>query len=802
MALILVPGIVEGKLEVYTKPPGDEDEPSHVFYVTSDEYPTLLATDRVGSWINVHTRNISGWVHAVDMLPSGLPCSCVVNDELPVEAQIRVRETPDDNGEVVTALRPGDRIEVVGVQEDWYNIRFNSVEAWLRRYSGNTALALPLIPRLYCKHSSLQFGCSLRIRSDPSANAPIIGLTAEQFILGIEADEEWVRILREGATTVEWMQLVTEAKVKLLEPCQFQQTMLMCISDSLPNEASLRVRQNPSTTSEVVHVVQYDDLIAVSEIVEGWAHVVSGGALGWVLTIQNGTTILQPHKLKGSSVSPTRKSRLSFGVTKNPTTQKILQSPALPEEAVSEKADGATSDQQENTRDHLPEVLNIQDDITAESAPKVDSAANGVEMEIPVVSKTNEEKPLPVRTNCWDEQPIGGGKKIPTTEAAAVADSLIDPTIKVEENETPSGLNKVLPQALKAPFDEQPIHSATNMEEKQLPLRKNSWDEQPIGGSRNDPPVETPIEQDPEMDSTKLNQEKENNVQALQSTSSLSFDEQPIHGAASKTTVEVEKPIEDTKKSSTAPSDQNTNEIPVNRASSFDEKVLPTVQHGNTNFVELQLAFATAGVAENEQGGAFAGTATSLLSFDSAEQMAGLKHFITLLDGATDADEAAVIVSGLWIGLSSCLQDANSDVSEEALRVVHIICGRHVPFSKFSVSLLDLLVHKMYSSKQSSTVNTATLCTQLILGDYLEECLPVLLKGTTSRNLATALQSLLCISKCLGEEIEVDNLSTDLLSSMIDQLLRVIATAKVRLTCLVLFFFLFLDFSQSYARRH
>ena len=132
----------------------------------------------------------------------------------------------------------------------------------------------------------------------------------------------------------------------------------------------------------------------------------------------------------------------------------------------------------------------------------------------------------------------------------------------------------------------------------------------------------------------------------------------------------------------------------------------------------------------------------------------------------------------------NCLQDANADVSEKSLGCVLKIQERNLPLDSLtSAHLLDVLVVGHFASKREENLRDATLAVRSLLREHLPSTLPVLLKGTTSRSLQTSLQCVLCISQSLGKEIcgPVAGAAPDagLLSPLVEQLLRVIATAKV-----------------------
>jgi hypothetical protein len=51
----------------------------------------LTSTERRGVWFLCHTRDISGWVHGKEIISVAFPAVFIVNDDLPADAQIRLR---------------------------------------------------------------------------------------------------------------------------------------------------------------------------------------------------------------------------------------------------------------------------------------------------------------------------------------------------------------------------------------------------------------------------------------------------------------------------------------------------------------------------------------------------------------------------------------------------------------------------------------------------------------------------------------------------------------------------------------
>jgi hypothetical protein len=130
-------------------------------------------------------------------------------------------------------------------------------------------------------------------------------------------------------------------------------------------------------------------------------------------------------------------------------------------------------------------------------------------------------------------------------------------------------------------------------------------------------------------------------------------------------------------------------------------------------------------------------------------------------------------------GLYNCVQDANSDVQESALSCIVELQSRGLSLGPGShaAQLMDALVSRLFCAKQEATVEQATRSARCLLRDYVCDALPVLLRGTSSRNLFSGYQSLLTLQKSLG--VEIVTLDVDLMGRLVDQLLRVVSNAKV-----------------------
>lgn len=66
-------------------------ESNKVSLDVKDTNVVFTCSARKGVWFLCHTRSASGWMHGKDLLPHSYPAVFIVNDELPPDAQIRLR---------------------------------------------------------------------------------------------------------------------------------------------------------------------------------------------------------------------------------------------------------------------------------------------------------------------------------------------------------------------------------------------------------------------------------------------------------------------------------------------------------------------------------------------------------------------------------------------------------------------------------------------------------------------------------------------------------------------------------------
>ena len=261
----------------------------------------LLCTEREGTWLHCHTRLNSGWVNADYLEPTTFPAAYVINDELPSDAQIRLRTKPSDDDDVVGKIvSPGSILLVTEIQGNWLRVSVDGTQAWLKRQAGgNILLAVPLIPKLFEKDPSLPRGCQLRVRNAPMEDADVVRLDISDYFLCVQSRGMWVQVLGfPRGPGPEWMLRKTQDGTVLLRESRVARSY-MCVEQSLPEEVAVRLRESPDPTANEVFRVCYWDVVLTVGVENAWARVLCDAYEGYMLTVSGDTTILQKYTPRG-----------------------------------------------------------------------------------------------------------------------------------------------------------------------------------------------------------------------------------------------------------------------------------------------------------------------------------------------------------------------------------------------------------------------------------------------------------------------------------------------------------------------
>jgi hypothetical protein len=279
--------------------------------IQSDDY--LLCIERHGIWLHCHTRHISGWIHGNLLQPVTFPSAYIINDDLPNETQICLRTHQSDSKEMIGSLvTPGTIIFVLEIQNNWLKILDNGKEVWLKRevlVGGEdqnhrvVILAIPIIPKLYEKSSSLPSGCSLRLRDEPLDNANITRLSQCDSFLAIQTQGNWIQVLVPSSSSSsssspsaplspEWMLTKTSDGIVLLQESK-KRMRLMCLQQDIAQEAILRIRETPEASGVEVGALTYWDIFPVWSMEGIWAYTFTDLWDGFVLSASGNNIFLQ-----------------------------------------------------------------------------------------------------------------------------------------------------------------------------------------------------------------------------------------------------------------------------------------------------------------------------------------------------------------------------------------------------------------------------------------------------------------------------------------------------------------------------
>ena len=117
-----------------------------------------------------------------------------------VDGYVNVRETPDENGEVVGKLYNHSAGEWLGKEGDWYKISSGNVVGYVKgEYVVTGQAAVKLAEEVGIRTATVQT-TTLRIREEANADSAILGLVPEgDQLTVVEETDEWVKVsIEEG----------------------------------------------------------------------------------------------------------------------------------------------------------------------------------------------------------------------------------------------------------------------------------------------------------------------------------------------------------------------------------------------------------------------------------------------------------------------------------------------------------------------------------------------------------------------------------------------------------------------------
>jgi hypothetical protein len=340
----------------------DSSPPSIIYHeLQPDDY--ILCHERDGIWFHFHTRNISGWTLASYLQPLSFPCAFIINDELPSEAQIRLRTKPsDDQATVGSIVYPGTIIDVIEMKDKWLRINYQGKEAWLKREVNeeDVILAVPVIPKLYEKGPTVPPGCSLRLRDSPKDDGNVTRLSQSDYFLGVQCQGNYIQVIAHprqpfssgGALpSAEWILRKTADGVILLQESK-KRVEYMCLQKEIPQDAVLRIRNTPESDGEEVGDLTYWDVFPVWFKDGVWAYTLTDLWEGFVLTASGKSQFLQKFQATYPTIAPPpmKSDKKSVAApTSTPTAAPAPASAPLPEEDLTQSLKGTQGRETQKT---------------------------------------------------------------------------------------------------------------------------------------------------------------------------------------------------------------------------------------------------------------------------------------------------------------------------------------------------------------------------------------------------------------------------------------------------------------------
>ena len=171
-----------------------------------------------------------------------------------VDGYVNVRETPDENGEIVGKLYNHSAGEWLGKEGDWYKISSGSVVGYVKgEYVVTGQAAVKLAEEVGVRTATVHT-TTLRIREEANAESAILGLVPDgDQLTVVEETEEWVKVSIEegdGWVSKEFVSLHTDfpkAESKAEEEARLKKEKA---ERDKANAAAKKATKNSQTTSK------------------------------------------------------------------------------------------------------------------------------------------------------------------------------------------------------------------------------------------------------------------------------------------------------------------------------------------------------------------------------------------------------------------------------------------------------------------------------------------------------------------------------------------------------------------------
>ncbi|WP_242220717.1 SH3 domain-containing protein [Bacillus cereus group sp. BfR-BA-01380] len=193
---------------------------------------------------------------------------------------LNVRQGPSTNTSIVTCLKNGESVSVLGKENGWAKVRVNGVEGYvlLKFVKLEGKLAENVMTGKQEKGTIT--ATSLRVRSEANRNSAILGnLKQGEKITVLGKENGWAKIIykgKEGYVSLEFVQINTSSNANNENNGQVTEER------GIVNTSFLNVRQGPSTNTSIMTCLKNGESVSILGKENGWAKVRVNGVEGYV----------------------------------------------------------------------------------------------------------------------------------------------------------------------------------------------------------------------------------------------------------------------------------------------------------------------------------------------------------------------------------------------------------------------------------------------------------------------------------------------------------------------------------------
>ena len=169
-----------------------------------------------------------GWIFPTFQCVNNFPCFFQASQSLSLQSSVRLREEPVETSAEVGSVNAEEKLLVLAQSAEWLHVQcrkinadsFTVITGWTKAWSerSHNLLFLPCLFSLYAKSHVLPSDSRLRLRLQPSSNAPEVITTSEACFRSVSVkSNQWCLCLLKESIDFGWMMIETNNKQQLLQ---------------------------------------------------------------------------------------------------------------------------------------------------------------------------------------------------------------------------------------------------------------------------------------------------------------------------------------------------------------------------------------------------------------------------------------------------------------------------------------------------------------------------------------------------------------------------------------------------------